>query len=84
MNRFTITVEEDLIEAAMKALGTRSKVDTVRHALSEVVRRERLAQALERQGKVELNLTQGELQKLRSGGPSSTVAGRIASDETHG
>lgn len=63
---------------------TRSKVDTVRHALSEVVRRERLAQALERQGKVELDLTHGELQKLRSGGPSSTAADRIASDETHG
>ena len=66
MSRFTVTVEEDLIEAAMKALGTRSKVDTVRRALSEVLRRKRLAQVLEHQGQVELDLTQDELQALRS------------------
>ena len=68
MSRFTITVEEDLMEAAMEALGTRSKVDTVRRALSEVLRRTRLAQVLEHQGKVELDLTQEELRKLRSSG----------------
>ena len=68
MSRFTVTVEKELIDAAMKALGTRSRVDTVRRALREVLRRERLAQVLEHQGKIELDLTQEELQKLRSSG----------------
>ncbi len=68
MSRFTVTVEDDLIDAAMKALGARSKVDTVRQALGEVLRRKRLAQVLEHQGEVELDLTQEELQRLRSSG----------------
>ena len=68
MSRFTVTVEKELIDAAMKALGTRSRVDTVRRALSEVLRRKRLAQVLQHQGGVELDLTQEELQKLRSSG----------------
>jgi len=68
MSRFTVTVEEDLIDAAMKALGARSKVDAVRRALTEVLRRERLAQTLEHQGEVQLDLNQEKLQRLRSSG----------------
>ena len=68
MGRFTITVDEDLMERAMEELGARSKADTVRRALAEVLRRKRLAEALKHQGKIELDLDQETLQELRAKG----------------
>ena len=68
MQRFTVTVDENLLASAMKALGTRSKADTIRRALAEVLRRKRLADALKHQGQVELDLDQDRLQELRAQG----------------
>ena len=68
MQRFTVTVDENLLASAMKALGTRSKADTVRRALAEVLRRKRLADALKHQGQVELDIDQDGLQELRAQG----------------
>ncbi len=66
MGRFTVTVEETLMEDAMEAMGTRSKADTVRRALTEVLRRKRIAGALAHQGQIELDLDQDKLQELRA------------------
>ena len=68
MGRFTVTVDEDLLERAMEELGTRSKADTVRRALAEVLRRKRLGDALRHAGKIELDLDQEKLQELRAEG----------------
>ncbi len=66
MSRMTITVEKELVSRAQAALGTRSKAETIRLALKEVLRRDRLAGALAHQGKVELALDQATLRKLRA------------------
>jgi Arc/MetJ family transcription regulator len=62
----TITLDRKLLDAAQKALGTRTKVETIRRALAEAMRRDRLNEVLGRAGKVELDLNQEELQKHRS------------------
>ena len=66
MGRMTVTVEEELVRRAQRALGTRSKAETIRLALREVLRRERLVGALAHQGKVDLALDQETLRKLRA------------------
>ena len=68
MGRMTITIDEDLVSKAREALGTRTKAETIRLALREVLRRDRLAGALAHQGKVELALDQETLRKLRDDG----------------
>ena len=65
MSRMSISVDDRLIEEAGEALGTSSKVETIRAALSEAVRRRRLAQALDHQGQIELALDQATLERLR-------------------
>ena len=62
----TITIDDALVGAARKALGTASKAETIRLALHEVLRRERLSRALEHQGGVELELDQAALAALRA------------------
>lgn len=61
----SVTLDDRLLEEAEEALGTPSKVETIRRALSEAVRRHRLAQALTHQGKIELTLDQETLERLR-------------------
>lgn len=68
MTRLTVSVEEDVLEKVQEELGTGSKAETVRRALEEVLRRKRLAEVLEHQGKIDLDLDQDELQELRDQG----------------
>ena len=49
-------------------LGTATKADTLRQALQEVLRRARLARALEHQGRIDLDLDQDRLAALRAAG----------------
>ncbi len=65
MGRMSVSVEDSLIREAGEALGTSSKVETIRAALSEAVRRRRLADALDHQGRIDLTLDQATLERLR-------------------
>lgn len=65
MSRMSVSVDDRLIEEAGEALGTSGKGETIRAALSEAVRRRRLAEALEHQGRIELRLDQETLERLR-------------------
>ncbi len=65
MNRMTVTIDDELVEEAKEVLGVSSKSETIRLALLEVVRRNRLKQVLDDAGKIDLDLDQALLQKLR-------------------
>jgi Arc/MetJ family transcription regulator len=68
MSRMTVTVADELIEEAKKALGTETRAETIRIALKEAVRRKRLAEALEHEGRIGLDADQDELRRLRGEG----------------
>ncbi len=65
MMRMTITVDEKLVERARDALGVRTKSETIRLALEEVIRRKRLLKALTHQGTIDLDIDQKALELLR-------------------
>ena len=54
--RTTIDLPEDLLESARKALGFKSKTDTIIVALRELVRRQRIEDLKELLGRVELDV----------------------------
>ncbi len=65
MARLTVSIEDDLMEEAKQALGTRTKRETITVALREATRRRRLARALEHRGRMDLELTGERLAELR-------------------
>jgi Arc/MetJ family transcription regulator len=64
----TITVDEALVEETRKALKVRTKAEAIRRALVEALRRRRLEQVLDHAGRVELDLDQERLRRLREEG----------------
>ena len=54
--RTTLDLPEDLVESARKALGFKSKTDTIIVALRELLRRQRLEQLKGLLGRVELDV----------------------------
>ena len=68
MSRMTVTVDDELIEEAKKALGVTTRADAIRLALREVSRRQRLEAALEHRGKIDLKTDQKVLRRLREQG----------------
>ena len=65
MRRMSITLDENLVAAAQEVLGVRTKAEAIRLALREVVRRRHLHEVLARRGKVELELDNETLLRLR-------------------
>jgi Arc/MetJ family transcription regulator len=65
MNRMTITLDPDLLNRAKEALKAPTKAETVRIALTEVVRKQQLAAALQHRGRIDLDLDQETLRRLR-------------------
>ena len=65
MSRMTITVDPDLLDRAQQAVDAPTKAETIRIALSEIVRKQQLAAALEHRGRIELDLDQKALERLR-------------------
>lgn len=61
--RTTMYVPPDLLEEARRALGFRSKTDTVVHALREVVRRSRADELKKLVGTVEFEFDPAEVRK---------------------
>ena len=68
MSRMTVTLDDELITEAQESLGTRTKSETIRQALEEIVRRKRLERVLEHAGQIDLDLDQERLERLRSEG----------------
>lgn len=65
--RTTIDLPEDLIAEAMKATGSKSKIEAIKKALHEVIEREKRLKLLNYKGKIDLNI---DLDILRSRTPS--------------
>ena len=67
MSRMTVNIDPDLLDQAQAALGAPTKVETIRIALAEAVRKQRLGIALQNRGQIDLELDQGNLQQQRQG-----------------
>ena len=67
MARMTVTLDPTLVERACDALGVATKSEAIRIALTEVVRKRQMTEALEHRGQIALDLDQEKLQKLRAG-----------------
>ena len=65
MSRMTVTLDPDLVTRAKKALGAPTKSETIRIALTEVVRKQQLAEALKHRGRIDLDVDQETLEQLR-------------------
>ena len=68
MKRMTITVDEALVEETRRALKARTKAEAIRQALEEALRRRRLERVLDHAGRIELDLDQEKLRRLRETG----------------
>jgi len=61
----TVTIDDELVAQAQEALGAATKAEAIRMALREAIRRKQLQKVLEDQGKIELDLDQEKLRRLR-------------------
>lgn len=68
MTRMTVTLDPILLEQARKALGASTKSEAIRIALTEVIRKKQLAEALGHRGQIALEVDQETLQRLRAEG----------------
>ena len=68
MSRMTITVDENLVEETRKALKVKTKAEAIRQALEEALRRRKLEQVLAHAGRVEIDLDEKKLRRLREAG----------------
>lgn len=59
--RFTVTVDENLINEAKRTIGARSKKQTIEIALKELIRKRRLEKVASHAGKVDLAMTIDDL-----------------------
>lgn len=65
MTRMTITLDETILEEARKFLQTRTKRDTIELALIEVIKQKKREIALSHCGKIELDISQKDLENYR-------------------
>jgi metal-responsive CopG/Arc/MetJ family transcriptional regulator len=68
MSRITVTIDDSLLDEARIALGARTRAEAIRGALEQVVRRRRLAAALEHRGQLDLRGDLKDLRRLREEG----------------
>ena len=68
MGRMTVKIDDDLLRDAQEHLGTRSKRETIIVALEGVRRRRMLRQLRDDLGRVELDIDQDELRRIRGEG----------------
>ncbi len=66
--RRTIVIDDQPLQEARRALGTRTIRETVETSLREAVRRRRLEELRRSLGKVDLDLTPEDLARLRDAG----------------
>lgn len=63
--RRTVVVDDQLLEEARRVLGTKTIRDTIETGLRETIRRRRIEELRRSLGKVKLDLTAEDLEKLR-------------------
>lgn len=68
MSRMTVTIDDELLDQAKKAIGARTRAAAIRTALEEAVRRRRLAEVAEQRGQLHLRGDLAELRRLREEG----------------
>ena len=68
MTRMSVSLDKALLEETQQALGASTKSETLRIALTETLRRRRLAGVLENMGKIELDIDVPTLIHLREQG----------------
>ena len=66
MNKTTVVLDERLLEDARKAIGARTKKETIETALRELVKQRQRELLIKEMGTYNLNLTQEDLEKMRS------------------
>jgi|WetSurMetagenome_2_1015567.scaffolds.fasta_scaffold37533_2 Arc/MetJ family transcription regulator len=66
MGRFTVMIDDKLLDEAQSALSTRTKRETIETALREVVRRAKARKALEHKGKLNLGFSREDLLRRRA------------------
>jgi Arc/MetJ family transcription regulator len=67
MRKTTVVLDERLLQSAVEAIGARSKKEAIEAGLKALVKRKN-REALRRElGTFEIDLTPGELEKLRNG-----------------
>lgn len=64
--RFTIAIEDNLINEAKKTIGARTKKQTIETALKELIRKRNLKEAVQHAGKIEMTMTVDELIEQRT------------------
>ena len=67
MTRFSVAVDEDLVQEVKRLSGARTKREAFDVALTEYVRRKRLEQLAELAGSGLLDMTPEELDRWRAG-----------------
>ena len=68
MKKTTVLINDDLLMAAAKAIGTRTKRETIEAALLSLVRREAKAKLRKDLGTFDIDLTPEDLERLRDAG----------------
>ena len=63
--RRTVVIDDDLLEEAQEALGTKGVRETLEKGLKEAIRRKRLEELRKSLGTYDLDLTLDELLRLR-------------------
>jgi Arc/MetJ family transcription regulator len=63
--RFSVAVDEELLEKAIRVSGARTKREAIEMGLRELVRRASRERMIEHAGKVDMSLTVKELLKRR-------------------
>lgn len=64
--RRTVVIDDKLLDEARRVLGAKGVRDTVETGLKEAIRRHRLEELRRSLGKVDLDLTPEELERLRN------------------
>ncbi len=63
--RTTIDLDDDLVKQAMDLLGVKTKRAAIQRSLQEMIRRERRTRLKGRFGRLDLQLTLNDLEKMR-------------------
>lgn len=64
--RSTIDIDDRLLEEAMKLTKARTKKELVGKALAELIRKERIERLRKKLGRMELEISLKDLEKMRS------------------
>lgn len=64
--RFTIAIDSNLIEEAKQVSGVKTKREAIEIALREMIRKRRLNEAVAHEGKINMAITQKDLEAQRA------------------